>query len=123
MKNQIFLLIISVIAISLLTLLLFFPNFFLYRLMGTEGIHKFMTETRDYGIHMAQERGEYRCCIEPACTMCYFEANKWNYGKAGTCVCDDFIARGEEPCPQCVNALDCSSTSENSEICTIDLNE
>jgi len=57
------------------------------------------------GIEKAQADGDYQCCIHPACTMCYLEGNKWNYGKAGTCACDDFIARGEEACPQCKRGL------------------
>ena len=57
------------------------------------------------GIKKAQADGDYRCCIEPACTMCYISGNKWNYGQAGICACDDFIARGEEPCPQCERGL------------------
>jgi len=56
---------------------------------------------RDYAIGQAVKAGDYRCCIDPPCTMCYMEANKWNYFKAGTCACDDFAARGEETCPQC----------------------
>jgi len=53
------------------------------------------------GIKKAQEEGSYRCCIKPACTMCYLEANQWNNHQPGTCACDDLIAQGKEPCPQC----------------------
>ncbi len=66
-------------------------------------------------IEEAEKAGVYKCCIKPACTMCYIGANKWNYGKAGTCYCDDFIARGEEPCPQCKKGIEeglCESTAE-----------
>lgn len=57
------------------------------------------------GINRAKAEGDYRCCIEPDCTMCYMEGNKWNNGEAGTCACDDLIAKGEKPCPQCEKAL------------------
>lgn len=60
---------------------------------------------RDEAIKEAEERGEYRCCIKPACTMCYMEANQWNNYRAGTCVCDDLLAQGKEACPQCKNGL------------------
>jgi len=33
------------------------------------------------------------------------EANKWNNFQAGTCACDDLIAQGKEPCPQCKTGL------------------
>jgi hypothetical protein len=66
-------------------------------------------------IQEAKEAGVYKCCINPDCTMCYLGANKWNYGKAGECHCDDFIAKGEDPCPQCVRGIEegrCSSVEE-----------
>jgi len=61
----------------------------------------------EHGIKMAQARGDYRCCIEPACTMCYLEANKWNNFTPGTCACDDLAAQGRETCPQCEHSLNC----------------
>lgn len=70
-----------------------------------EVTHEKVIDTIYAGIKIAKENGDYRCCIEPDCTMCYISANKWNYGKAGTCACDDFIARGEDPCPQCIKGL------------------
>ena len=84
----------------------------MYMLKGGSGFHEFMTEAREYGIHKAEQEGNYRCCIKPACTMCYSEGNKWNYGQAGTCACDDLIAQGKEPCPQCARALSCDSSTE-----------
>ena len=119
-----------IVTAGMLSFLWFSPQVFIYKLTGAEGLHEHMTKTREYGIKMAHERGEYNCCIEPDCTMCYSEGNKWNYGKAGTCACDDFIARGEEPCPQCARALSCGSeskdeegNSEELETCVIDLEE
>jgi hypothetical protein len=74
---------------------------------------------RDQGIKDARENGDYRCCIEPARTMCYTGANKWNYFTAGTCACDDFIAKGEEACPQCQRGLD-DIHDEDNIYCDID---
>lgn len=70
---------------------------------------------RNHAIRKAKERGDYRCCIEPPCTMCYMEENEWNNFTPGTCACDDLIAEGKKPCPQCKNGL-CSS-QENSAFC------
>ncbi|MFH1598517.1 MAG: hypothetical protein ABIB97_05665 [Patescibacteria group bacterium] len=62
-------------------------------------------EERDLAISKAVAAGDYGCCINPPCTMCFMEANQWNNHQAGTCACDQFIARGEKPCPQCQSGL------------------
>ncbi len=128
MKNSnVILAVISVFAIGTLGFIVFLPQVFMYQFMGAEGMHGHMVKTREHGIKMAKENGDYRCCIEPDCTMCYSEGNKWNYGIAGTCGCDDFIAKGEEPCPQCARALSCDGTSqeisEEPATCTVDFEE
>ena len=87
-----------------------------YHSMEPGELHSFVVEARDHGIHEAHERGDFRCCIDPPCTMCYMEANPWNYFEAGTCACDDLIAKGEEPCPQCADALKCDSKNEGEEL-------
>ena len=64
-------------------------------------------------IQEADEAGIYQCCIKPQCTMCYLNGNEWNHGNAGTCACDEFIERGEDPCPQCQRGIEegiCEST-------------
>ena len=71
-------------------------------------------------IDVAKEKGEYRCCIQPDCTMCYL--GHWKFLK-GTCYCDDAIAEGrtEDVCPECVSGLEqgiCSSAKE--EDCILD---
>lgn len=75
---------------------------------------------REQAIEKAVQEGNYRCCIHPACTMCYMEANQWNNWKAGTCACDDLIAQGKEPCPQCKRGLDgegsCGPAAESCEV-------
>ncbi len=70
-----------------------------------------VTEQRDRAIEMAVEEGVFECCIEPPCTMCYLEANQWNNYQAGTCACDELIAQGKEPCPQCKRGL-CETNEE-----------
>jgi hypothetical protein len=51
------------------------------------------------------EAGNYRCCIEPACTMCFMGNWIWD---DGICRCDDMIAQGEDDkvCPQCKKGLE-----------------
>lgn len=70
-------------------------------------------------IELAEEKGEYKCCIEPACDMCYL--GHWKFEK-GTCYCDDAMAEGrdQDVCPQCVKGLEegrCKSADE--EFCEI----
>lgn len=73
--------------------------------LSAEEMYGQIIKERDWAIQKAVEAGDYRCCIEPPCTMCYMEANKWNNHQAGTCACDDLIAKGQEPCPQCLSGL------------------
>ena len=77
----------------------------LFETLNSKEKHQRIIEERDFAIQKAVEAGDYRCCIEPPCTMCYMEANQWNNFAAGTCACDDLIAQGEEPCPQCKSGL------------------
>lgn len=58
----------------------------------------------NHAIIQQEEEGNYNCCIEPACTMCFMGDWIWN---DGICRCDDMIARGEEEkvCPQCKKGL------------------
>lgn len=56
-------------------------------------------------INQQAERGNYRCCIEPACTMCFMGNWIWD---DGICRCDDMIAQGKDDkvCPQCKRGLE-----------------
>lgn len=61
------------------------------------------------------DEGEYRCCIEPGCDMCFLGHWLWD---DGICRCDDMIAAGEDDkvCPQCKKAIEqgfCKRSSEN----------
>jgi len=78
------------------------PNF---ENLSPEKMYKQIIKERDYAINQVVARGDFRCCINPPCTMCYMEANQWNNFTAGTCACDDLIAQGKEPCPQCEREL------------------
>ncbi len=73
--------------------------------LSPEEMHQQIISNRGFAIQKAKDEGNYKCCIEPPCTMCYMEANIWNNHQAGTCACDDIIAQGKEPCPQCMNGL------------------
>lgn len=94
--------------------------------LSPEQMHQKIIAQREIAIAKAEELGDYKCCIQPACTMCYDSANKWNYDQAGKCFCDEFIARGEEPCPQCEKGLACNSSSQHGLVsdvfCEINLN-
>lgn len=75
-----------------------------------------IVKQRNLTIQKAVEEGKYKCCITPPCSMCFMEANQWNNFEAGTCACDDLIAQGEEPCPQCKNNF---CQGEESDFCKI----
>ncbi len=102
--------IISIILISLLGgglasyLLFSLQNPAFNKLTPSEMYQRIISE-RDYAIAKAKEKGDYKCCINPPCTMCYMEANEWNNFTAGTCACDDLISQGKEPCPQCKKGI------------------
>ena len=69
--------------------------------LSLEEMQQRVVKEQDLGIKKAIAAGVYRCCVDPACTMCYIDDNIWNNQTAGTCACDDLIAQGKEPCPQC----------------------
>ena len=70
-------------------------------------------------IEKAEEKGDYKCCIDPPCTMCFL--GKWKFEK-GTCFCDDAIREGrtEDVCPECKKGLE-QGLCKSSESC--ELNE
>ena len=55
-------------------------------------------------IEESVEKGDYRCCIDPPCTMCFLGEWIW---EDGICRCDDMIAQGQDDkvCPQCKKGL------------------
>ena len=68
-------------------------------------------------IEKAEEKGDYRCCIDPPCTMCFL--GKWKFEK-GTCFCDDAIREGrtEDVCPECKKGLE-QGLCKSSEFCEL----
>jgi hypothetical protein len=67
-------------------------------------------------IEDARVAGNYACCIDPPCDMCYLGHWLW---PDGICRCDEMIAKGEfdKVCPQCQRGIEegkCSSTTETS---------
>lgn len=86
--------------------------------LDSDQVFQLAIQTRDFGIAQAEEEGKYNCCIEPACTMCYLEANQWNNFQAGTCACDALVLAGREPCPQCKKE-GCSAEDHESGTCKI----
>ncbi|MBL7159760.1 hypothetical protein ISS85_04745 [Candidatus Microgenomates bacterium] len=79
--------------------------------LSSQEMHQRIIKERDFAIQKAAKEGSYKCCIDPPCTMCYMEANEWNNQTAGTCACDELIAQGKDPCPQCERGL-CSASKE-----------
>jgi len=73
--------------------------------LSAQEMQQRIVDERDFAIQKAVEDGDYHCCIEPPCTMCFMEANEWNNYTVGTCACDDLIAQGKEACPQCQRGL------------------
>jgi len=105
MMRKISLLLLLLLVVGGVFFLLSDKNDSSFEGLSNEEISQRIIKERDLAIEKAVEAGDYRCCINPPCTMCYLEANEWNNFKTGTCACDDLIAQGEEPCPQCKKGL------------------
>lgn len=103
MRKTIPILIISIFLSS--GLLAVYTQYTSFKNLSPDEMYKRIIKERDYAVSQAAARGDYRCCINPPCTMCYLEANEWNNQTPGTCACDDLIAQGQEPCPQCKKGL------------------
>ncbi|MFC1711909.1 hypothetical protein ACFLZ1_05010 [Patescibacteria group bacterium] len=73
--------------------------------LNAQQMYETIINQRNFAINKAVAAGNYKCCIKPPCTMCYMQANKWNNYTSGTCACDDLIAQGKEPCPQCKEGI------------------
>ena len=77
----------------------------------------------DAAIASAVDTGDYHCCINPPCTMCYL--GSWVF-EDGKCNCDAMIAKGEldKVCPECKKGVEngtCSSQAETADSCEINL--
>jgi len=107
MKNK-FLFIFSFIILTLIIL-----NGF-QKELSFKDRRELILEDITLAIEGAEKEGRYKCCIEPACTMCYL--GDWIWGD-GSCYCDDMIKQGEDDkvCPQCKKGLEeglCKSVEE-----------
>jgi len=107
-KKLIFLLLFSGVFIGIVFANLY-PNFQSFEKRRTT-----IMNDMESLIDQQTKEGNYRCCIEPACTMCFMGNWLWD---DGICRCDDMIANGEydKVCPQCQRGLEeglCKSTEE-----------
>jgi hypothetical protein len=59
----------------------------------------------DVVLRKAVQSGEYRCCIEPPCKMCFL--GNWIF-EDGRCDCDSLIIQGswDEVCPECKRGVE-----------------
>ncbi len=118
-KKQISLLILGMMIGIVITIIMV-SNY--SKVQSFEQQRKSILEKRDELIAQKVKDGEYKCCIEPACTMCFMGNWLWD---DGICRCDDMIAAGEfdKVCPQCQRGIEegqCKSTDQS--FCEIDLN-
>ena len=75
----------------------------------------------DVALKEATESGNYKCCIEPPCKMCFLGNWIWEDGK---CECDIMIAqeKWDKVCPECKAGIEegrCVSTKTMSGICPV----
>ncbi len=93
-----------------------YPNFQTYQ-QKRNNIISLMEKT----INQEVEAGNYKCCIEPACRMCFLGNWIWEDGK---CACDTMIAQDkmDKVCPECVRGIKegrCTSTKVSKGICPV----
>ncbi|MBD3156071.1 MAG: hypothetical protein GF368_05470 [Candidatus Aenigmarchaeota archaeon] len=72
----------------------------------------------DASIEQAKREGNYNCCIQPSCRMCFLGHWIWD---GGSCDCDNMILSGkvDEVCPECRKGMgdeECSSIKETCEV-------
>ncbi|MBL7170006.1 MAG: hypothetical protein ISS48_03230 [Candidatus Aenigmarchaeota archaeon] len=105
--------------IGIIVVLLIFQTTNSFRLKSFEEKRKEVLSEIDLSIEQAKKEGKYKCCIEPACKMCFLGNWIWD---DGTCDCDGMILNGEmdKVCPECVKGIKegrCISATE--EICEV----
>jgi len=74
----------------------------------------------DKAIAEAVEKGDYSCCIDPPCRMCFM--GEWVFEK-GTCDCDQYIGSGEmdKVCPECKHGIEEGECESQKGSCQIEL--
>lgn len=92
---------------------------FPFRLMTVNQMRHHIEEKQYQAIEKAKAQGDYKCCYDPGCTMCFMNENEWNNQQVGHCDCADLIAQGKQPCPQCIQAL----KQEDSGTCNVELQD
>ncbi len=111
--------ILSILLILFMTVSIFMV--LLIKKQGFEEKRESLLEQLYNNIEEAKLEGNYECCIEPPCTMCYLGNWIW---EDGSCYCDRMIIEGknEDVCPQCVKGIEegkCKSTENNEGWCEI----
>jgi hypothetical protein len=95
---------VIIIVLVLIVLLIGFSSSFLVKRNDLDN-PEVVIDNLYKAIDVAIEKGDYKCCIEPACTMCYL--GHWKFEK-GKCFCDDAIKQGNDDmvCPECVSGIE-----------------
>lgn len=96
-----FLSVILIVIAVVFSFFLFSATDIPFRMLGADTRYEKIIRERNLSINQAMVTGNYNCCMNPPCEMCYMDANEWNNETAGTCACDDLVSEGKEPCPQC----------------------
>jgi len=114
MKKIVSILILGIVIGIFITSI--YPNFQSYSQRRAATISDIDSE-----IAKSVAEGNYRCCIAPACTMCYLGDWIWD---DGICRCDDMIAQGQDDkvCPQCKKGLEegkCKYSGSDAATCII----
>jgi hypothetical protein len=88
---------VIIIVLVLIVLLIGFSSSFLVKRNDLDN-PEVVIDNLYKAIDVAIEKGDYKCCIEPAWTM--FEKGK--------CFCDDAIKQGNDDmvCPECVSGIE-----------------
>ncbi len=115
---------LEIIIVLLLILVVFSLAFMPF---GFGRHHRFNHHQREDVIFSLQnaiaesvEAGEYRCCIEPACKMCYL--GNWIF-EDGKCACDDLIAEGKfnQVCPECKGGMEKGQCESAGDSCSVEI--
>jgi hypothetical protein len=78
-----------------------------------------LTDINDL-LEKAEESGEYKCCIEPPCKMCFL--GNWIF-ESGKCDCDRFIAQGDldNVCPECRHGIEQGECQSTLDTCSVEI--
>ncbi len=70
----------------------------------------------DSELKEAEIEGNYKCCIEPLCKMCYLGNWVWD---DGICRCDDEIASNnwDRVCPECIKGIEEGRCKSSKGVC------